>query len=491
LQKEDGTSFLGSDDMNFTFNGQRKNYLSILRGRKRPAWAITRNLLTITGKPGSYLQDTVIQPRTIEVPVLIEGTDISNLQKLKEDLASWLVTDEPKELIFDDEPDRIYFAVVDETFSPEELAYSGTGTIKFVCPDPYKYGPEKEAIFPSDVVSLKDYNGTAPGDPVFELEVLQPVTFAMIQNHLNEYTMIGKPIDVTDTPYTKYERVFYSDCDSLTGWTTAAPGEIDGNIAGTMQTNGTRFQASDYGTGSSWHGPAIKTSLPEVLTDFKMTAWIALYNGYAARQVGRVEIYLLDPNGNQVGKVAMKDTRTLQSLAWGEARAGDADNYKYLINEYGDKPGNWNNFAGHVELSREGNRWRAYFAMVDTSTGRHHTRRKVEWVDTENKFTRQVAQIVVHVGQFGSNEPISCGVYSISIFKINPNQSNKVPYIADVGDIITFDHTTKDILINGESRKDLKDFGARFFELQKGENQFVVLPSNSFAVRIRFRERFL
>ncbi|MGR6115708.1 distal tail protein Dit [Aeribacillus composti] len=474
-----------------TFRGIRKDYITIIRGRKRPPWApLQRNILTVPGLPGGYLTDTVSNPRQIEVPVLIKANSFPDLQKLKEDLAGWLVTDTPQELIFDDEPDRVYFAVVDESLDLEEIVKWGHGIIRFICPDPYKYGPELEAIFPSDVVSLQ-YKGTAPGDPVFELEATQPVTFAMIQNQNEEYMMIGKPIDVTDTPYAKYERVFYSDCDSLTGWTTAAPGEIDGNIAGTMETNGTRFQASDYGTGSSWHGPAIKTSLPEVLTDFKMTAWIALYNGYAARQVGRVEIYLLDPNGNQVGKVAMKDTRTLQSLAWGEARAGDADNYKYLINEYGDKPGNWNDFAGHVELSREGNRWRAYFAMVDTSTGRHHTRRIVEWVDTENKFTRNVAQVVVHVGQFGSNEPISCGVYSISIFKINPNQSNKVPYIADVGDIITFDHVTKDILINGESRKDLKDFGARFFELQKGENQFVVLPSNSFAVRVRYRERFL
>ena len=474
-----------------TFRGIRKDYITIIRGRKRPPWApLQRNILTVPGLPGGYLTDTVTNPRQIEVPVLIKANSFPDLQKLKEDLAWWLVTDTPQELIFDDEPDRVYFAVVDESLDLEEIVKWGHGIIRFICPDPYKYGPEKEAIFPSDVVSL-NYNGTAPGDPIFELEALQPVTFALIQNQNNEYMMIGKPIDVTDTPYTKYERVFYSDCDSLTGWTTAAPGEIDGNIAGTMQTNGTRFQASDYGTGSTWHGPAIKTSLPEVLKDFKMTAWIALYNGYAARQVGRVEIYLLDPNGNQVGKVAMKDTRTLQSLAWGEARAGDANNYKYLINEYGDKPGNWNDFAGHVELSREGNRWRAYFAMVDTSTGRHHTRRTVEWVDTENKFTRQVAQIVVHVGQYGSNEPISCGVYSINIFKINPNQSNKVPYIADVGDIITFDHVTKELLINGENRNDLKDFGATFFKLQKGENIFVVLPSNSFAVRVRYRERFL
>jgi len=484
---------------NMTFNGidlaeryqsEHGGYFVVNSVSGRGVLSDSLDTLTVMGKSGVYISGERTPERLLNVSITLKGDDFNDLRRKIEDLNELLNTDDDVEIKFDDEPNRTYFGRLSAVEDTLEKSTIYQATLTFLCSDPFKYGSTIEAIFPSDVVSLQ-YKGTAPGDPIFEMEATQPITFAMIQNQNEEYMMIGKPIDVTDTPYAKYERVFYSDCDSLTGWTTAAPGEIDGNIAGTMQTNGTRFQASDYGTGLTWHGPAIKTSLPEVLKDFKMTAWIALYNGYAARQVGRVEIYLLDPNGNQVGKVAMKDTRTLQSLAWGEARAGDANNYKYLINEYGDKPGNWNNFAGHVELSREGNRWRAYFAMVDTSTGRHHTRRTVEWVDTENKFNRNVAQVVVHVGQYGSNEPISCGVYSISVFKINPNQSNKVPYIAQPGDIITFDHTTKDILINGESRKDLKDFGARFFELQKGENQFVVLPSNSFAVRIKFRERFL
>jgi predicted phage tail component-like protein len=473
------------------FNGiDLSNYFYVLEVTGRSLSANEISTITVPGMDGSYITSKRKPSVTLNVKAMIVKETENELRQVIDELNDILDTDEEAEIVFSDEPDKTYYGILSDISEDYEIRGVHVVTITFFRSKPYKYGTEKEAIFPSDVVSLP-YNGTAPGDPIFELEALQPVTFALIQNHLNEYMMIGKPIDVTDTPYAKYERVFYSDCDSLIGWTTAAPGEIDGNIAGTMQTNGTRFQASDYGTGLSWHGPAIKTSLPEVLTDFKMTAWIALYNGYAARQVGRVEIYLLDPNGNQVGKVAMKDLRTGMSLAWGEARAGTNDDGHFLINEYGDKPGNWNDFAGHVELSREGNRWRAYFAMVDTSTGRHHTRRYVEWVDTENKFIRNVAQVVVHVGQYGSNEPISCGVYSISIFKINHDQPNKVPYIADVGDIITFDHVTKDILINGESRKDLKDFGARFFELQKGENQFVVLPSNSFAVRVRYRERFL
>lgn len=152
----------------FSFNGIAKDYVYMLRGRKRSAWAPrSLDLLTVSRKPGAYLQGVETSVREIEVPIGLVAKNIGDLQKLKEDLAGWLVTDEPKELIFEDEPDRVYYAIVDETPDFEEIVRIGQGTIRFICPDPYKYGPEKEAIFPSDVVSL-NYNGTAPGDPILK-----------------------------------------------------------------------------------------------------------------------------------------------------------------------------------------------------------------------------------------------------------------------------------------------------------------------------------
>src|SRR5690606_18582222 len=146
-------------------------------------------------------------------------------------------------------------------------------------------------------------------------------------------------------------------------------------------------------------------------------------------------IYLLDVNEQVVGKVAIKDTQSGQALTVGEARAGSGSNSHFLINESGDRPGNWNNFSGQVRIEREGNVWRAYIAMVDTATGRHHTRRSVTWVDTENKLTRSVAQVQIHIGQHRTHQTPASGVYSLSVYKINQEEQG-IPYIADVGDII-------------------------------------------------------
>ncbi|RKO63663.1 distal tail protein Dit [Caldibacillus debilis] len=163
--------------LSFSFNGIRKDYVHMLRGRKRPPWpSLTRNILTVPGRPGGYLQGTEIQPRIIEIPIVIEGQNIGDLQKLKEDLASWLVTDEPKELVFDDEPDRTYYAVVDETIDFDEIAYLGQGTIRFLCPDPYKYGPLRTqtinvppaSFSRSSVAYLSDGTQVSANQPRFE-----------------------------------------------------------------------------------------------------------------------------------------------------------------------------------------------------------------------------------------------------------------------------------------------------------------------------------
>src|SRR5690606_36982452 len=125
------------------------------------------------------------------------------------------------------------------------------GTIEFLVLDGYGYGPEVEAVFPSDVVTLTN-NGTAEAEPIFELEVKQPVTFAMIQNQDNDYMMIGKPYDVTtQQPYESEKRVFWSEMNNLTGWTT--PGTVEGGtVSGSIKTNGYMFLPESYGTGSGW-----------------------------------------------------------------------------------------------------------------------------------------------------------------------------------------------------------------------------------------------
>lgn len=473
-----------------TFNGIRKDWLYLLEGRQKAPFApITRNLLKIPGRPGALLQSSEIEPLVIYQPIgFVVKNDIDALTK-KDELASWLVTMEPVALEFDDEPGRIYYAVVQNTISDyEKFVRQRRGIIEFLVLDGFGYGPEHEVTFPSDVVTLTN-EGTAEADPIFELEVLQPVTFAMVQNQDNEYMMIGAPQSVEQTPKPQEEIILNHNMNSTIGWTSGT--YVDGGtVSGTMASNGYAFFAQDYGIGTNWHGPALKTSLSETLENFIVTAIVEL-RSTQPNQVGRVEIYLINEANEPMAKMAIHDASPNYELNYGWIRAGNITNGVDLINEYSDRQGGWNQFYGMLKIMRASGQWYAYIAKIDSATRKHHTTRIFMPTYFEGFDVERLAAIQVHIGAHSSYNPVTTAlVHDIGVWKINSLGENEIPLIGQPGDIITFDHKTADILINGESKKDLKQFGASFFKLKKGLNQLVVMPSNSFNVKCKYRERY-
>lgn len=142
------------------FNGVTKDFVHATVETQRPMWAtIERDFIEIPGRPGSYLRKTKVKARTIPVTFVIKG--VTDMQKAKEEIADWLITDEPAPLIFPDEPDRTYYAVVDGDGIPDELFRFGKATINFICPDPYKYGVEHSYTFddPTDPNNNQIKNG--------------------------------------------------------------------------------------------------------------------------------------------------------------------------------------------------------------------------------------------------------------------------------------------------------------------------------------------
>lgn len=472
------------------FNGESKPWLYLLEGRSKSPFAPVRNnLLRVQGMPGAYIESTDTDVLYITQPVGFLINNDEEAMRIKDELASWLLTDEPAPLEFSDESGRTYYAKIEGTIEDlTRLSKQRKGTLTFLCADPYSYGEEKGPLpFVDDALTITN-EGTAKAKPIIELETLHPTTFAMVQKNNEEYIMIGEPYNVDNQdPYIEYEKILTDECNTLTGWTTANAGEIDGLISGNMESVNDRFQAATYGTGSGWHGPAIKKSLSEVLQDFRMTTWVSMDNSGVS--VGRIELYLLDVNGNIISKVAMKDVSSGAELGYGEIRIGNATDNHNLISEYGDRKGVWNNFAGMLQIERRGNFWNAFIGVGNSRQG-YHSRRFANWYDTENKYMTPVAQVVVHMGQYGSMNPIVGGIYSIGIDKINPQPTDGIPYIVNVGDVIEFNHVENKVLINGELQKSIKDFGARYFKLSPGENTLTVFPKNNFNTTVRYQEPY-
>jgi phage-related protein len=423
------------------------------------------------------------------VRVLVGNTDFKDLQKLKEDLAYWLVANSPAELILPDEPDCLYYAAVDGSTDLKEMVTAGEGWITFICPDPYKYTyPKVVESTNLELPVIYNAGGTAETAPVITVTLKQPTTYLDIIG-ANDYMRIGQPAKIDDIVLPERERIFWDQLSTTVGWATAQNSDIDGGtVAGVLKSNGYQFYTDNYGTGSSWHGPAGIKSIGQSLTDFEAEVLLNLKNDSNAK-VGRVEVYILDGNKQAVCKLALKDNSTGTDGNYAELRAGDRDNNHFIINERGDAWSTWINFEGMLRITRVGNKWTAY--VTKFVNGRHTAQRWIEWTDVANQFTRKAAYVVLHIGCNSTHAPSPMSIEDIKVYKINTLTDNQVPYIGIAGDVFTFDHKTSKILKNGELFTK-KDFGARFFKLQKGSNKLVYNPPEVIQeVRTEWRDAYL
>lgn len=468
-----------------TFNGVTKPWLIIRDGRqKSPFPPINNNLLSVQGMPGAYLESTEVDVLYITQPIGFIAEDDDDAQAKTDELSGWLLTSEPVPLQFSDEPGRTYYAKIDGDMSDfNKFARLRRGTITFVCPNPFAHGPEKSYTFSSDEEAIEN-EGTAEAEPIFEMEVTQSVTFAMIQNHLNEYMMIGQPVDVESIEFQEKELILQDTMDSLTGWTEGT--QLDnGTPSGSMTVDNSRLVVGDWGTEAGtakWYGPAIKKSLSEQLQDFR--AEMRIENIDDASEVGKVEMYFLDVNDQIIGRITLKDAWQGYQRNRGEARAGNASNGHYLLDE--SYAGAWHDFIGILRLERRGNEWTSYICKV-RENGEHHARETRHFSDDEYLYMDQLAQIQIAITKFGDYEPTQAAVRDLKVWKLNDPSDFEIPYIANQGDRITFDHTNNgEVRINGEPFENII-MGSSFFSLKPKTNQLVVQPNNSFNTSLKYR----
>ncbi|PFP32803.1 distal tail protein Dit, partial [Bacillus cereus] len=384
-------------------------------------------------------------------------------ETLKEEIAEWLITEKPVELVFDVTPDRTYLAVIDEDFDPEDFITLGKGTLNFVCPMPYKLGPTKTVEFEMDgrgLIANVQNKGSVESNPIIEVEVTKSSTFLDVWNETN-YFRIGYPLKADQVPVERNQRVLWDEMGTTIGW-TEVPKTEDMTGGGKFKSDGYRFMAEYLGepTVKGWHGCIAKKNIPQgPLQDFIMQAYVRI-NSHHWDQMGRVEIGLLDENSDYVARISMSDVQWEAEQNSGFASVGNSKKPggQVLINEHGDHPDTWTNFRGRLWLARTGNRWEAYISKFILGTEIDDAERFVVWFDENNVNMNKVTQVQISISQFSNN--MFCSQMSIDdlkIWKVNMNTQNNPPYIFDVGDKVVIDTERSLVTINGKSAINLKD----------------------------------
>lgn len=481
-----------------TFNGEKKQWLILLPGRKKSPFAsINRKVLTFPGRDGGFLLSSQKLPVVIQQPVAFVAEDNHKSLVIKDELAEWLVTDEPVALQFDDEPGRTYFAVVQNTIDDfARMASLRTGTIQFLCLDPYGYSDTIVQNLTNNPVIYND--GTAETFPIFEIDVLKDITNLEIRNKsitdrlgMNPAIILGVPAQPDQQLYVPEELVFHDTMQSPSSWQKAS--DIDnGFIAGEIAADNKGFYPAKFGDGiepDKWQGPSLQKGLGTSVQDFRADIAVECLNG--PEQMGTLTVYFRDANNNVVARIG-----------FGDAWATMAENFGYMqlgnyysgprVDAHADYAYGWNNFNGIIRIARDGNEWTAYYAVVHPD-GRHdwvHWTTKI--VDYAGQYMAPIKTVQVSFRLWYGAQRADMHIKNIKIFKLNKKpQTTAVPFMARVGDRLVVDTKTSKILKNGELALELADLKSQMFPLAKRANRIEIVPNHAVNVRAKYRKAYL
>ncbi|WP_162297862.1 distal tail protein Dit [Halalkalibacillus sediminis] len=469
-----------------TLNGTRKEWLYLLRGRKESPFAPRdHELLQTPGMKGARIVSTTFNLIRVDQPIGFTVKGEEHEQQLLDELKTWILTEEDVEIEFDNVPGKTYVGRVTGEISnyARPAPTLRQGTLTFLCL-PYKIKPEKTENITSEVFTVK---GTDETEPIFELGVLAPITFALVSNG-DEYMMIGQPIDVSQTPEESETEVFYHGMESMVGWVSTDM-VAEGYINGSMEFDSTGFSPvfdAPNPDVQEWHGPALKHSLSSAVQNFKADMGFRFFAENIGGNVGRIEMYGLDSNNNIVFRAFIED-KWIGQDHFGvqlELEGGAVTDYLTL-------PKTLKDVYGRMKVIREGNQWTLIMQHLRTGVGRiveKEWRRTIE----SDQSTQEISQIQLSFQKFYDTNEEDMKVLLMRCYQLNDVQG--VPYIAQAGDEIIFDHRDDnehdpEIRINGELRNDLKDFGATPFKLKPGERTLTALPDGDVQGVVRYRPR--
>jgi predicted phage tail component-like protein len=377
-----------------------------------------------------------------------------------------------KELIFTDE-DATFYATLSSNDVPEENSNILIGSITFLCSDPNKYGGIKDSVFtnPDSPITLNN-GGTVSTPPTFRFVLSHPTTYLDIIGD-EDYMRIGRPVTVDQNPFQKYTKILTANGGSMTGWTSALFAPDGGTNSGTMAADGLDYYATSYGTGSAWHGPTLSQSVQEVASDYMVRAFFNIGNNPSQR--ARTEVYLLNASSQVIGKISVVLRKSTGGVDV-EINLRNGANSKYIVS----MDWTYSDFFGYMDIEKEGTEFKFSIAQQGPrEDGSNYTRYKqtFSFNDLNNEFQQDLAAVGMHIGTHGTfPTPSKARIRLIEVSKIN-TEPEGIPYIGEAGDVFEFDHKESRIYKNGD-RFTGKDFGARFFHLKKGDNVFMVNPSN-------------
>lgn len=489
-------------------NNKTLPWLVVERGFKIPSFNFGIETEEILGRSGSIVKQRQLKEYKFELPLIVRNDYLSSDGiKTHDDVLNELVKffDYDHSVSLQFKSQKWYWNAYFE--GPIELEkYSKTFwqfSINVVLADPYKYaveGTKNTAI--SDQVSVVS-TGTADSPIIVQATALKNASYFSITKNNEDYFMIGD--DDLDKKVEDYTPTLFNDeMRSFFGWTKVTNGTINDNVTGgtvggsmAMSSSKDAFMLNESSiTGTSgWNGAEYKHSFGKSAQDFSSTVKIHVNQG--KKGATHATQYIYDTDNRVIASIGYSNPRATQNIGTIYVTLFDQNGNQKKIYSYTNAPKfyTWKHIVIYMRLKRIGDKfyiktWKYDEVDYPKRITPVDVTEKV-FIDSGNFYQRPISAVSIYIAKNGSNYHMPTTILGSYNHEILPKPPKARDLIIKKGDLININMEEKTVTINEEPTLDLKTFGSDFFNINKGMNECMIYPENTYDTTVYWQDRYL
>ena len=489
-------------------NNKTLPWLVVERGFKIPSFNFGIETEEILGRSGSIVKQRQLKEYKFELPLIVRNDYLSSDGiKTHDDVLNELVKffDYDHSVSLQFKSQKWYWNAYFE--GPIELEkYSKTFwqfSINVVLADPYKYaveGTKNTAI--SDQVSVVS-TGTADSPIIVQATALKNASYFSITKNDEDYFMIGD--DDLDKKVEDYTPVLFNDeMRNFTTWKKQASTTINdtftgGTTGGSMSLSGSKdsfvLNESSITATEGWNGAEYKRSFGRTAQDFKST--LKIHVNQKKKGSTHATQYIYDEDNRLLASIGYRNPRASQSIGNIVISLYDQNGVQKKIYDYTNLPMfyNWEDIVIYMRLERVGTTFKVKTWKFDEV---EYPKRIIpvdvhekQFIDAGKFYQRPIASVGVFIGKNGTYKHMPTYLLGSYTSEILPKPPKARDMIIKEGDLININMDEKTVTINEEPALDLKTFGSDFFNINKGMNECIIYPENTYDTTVYWQDRFL
>lgn len=489
-------------------NNKTLPWLVVKRGFKIPSFNFGIETEEVLGRSGSVVKQRQLKEYKFELPLIIRNDYLSSGGiKTHDDVLNELVKffDYDHSVPLQFKSQKWYWNAYFE--GPIELEkYNKTFwqfSINIVLTDPYKYaveGTKNTAI--SDQVSVVS-TGTADSPIIVQATALKNASYFSITKNDEDYFMIGD--DDLDKKVEDYTPTLFNDeMRSFFGWTKVTNSTINDNVTGgtvggamAMSSSKDAFMLneSSIAVTSGWNGAEYKHSFGKSTQDFSST--VKIHVNQSKKGATHATQYVYDTDNRVIASIGYSNPRATQNIGTIHVTLFDQNGNQKKIYSYTNTPKfyTWKHIVIYMRLKRIGDKfyiktWKYDEVEYPKRITPVDVTEKV-FIDSGNFYQRPISAVSIYIAKNGSNYHMPTTILGSYNHEILPKPPKARDLIIKKGDLININMKEKTVTINEEPVLDLKTFGSDYFNINKGMNECMIYPENTYDTTVYWQDRFL